>query len=73
MQLSKTGQIQNCCHPNALMTLKEYIEDYASEETKKAGEALIAAEINHVPSEKVRTIALNNLTEIEKGSRDFRF
>ncbi len=73
MRLSKTGQIQNCCHPNALMTLKEYIEDYASEETKKTGEKLIAAEIQNVPNEKTRAIALRNLTEIEKGSRDFRF
>lgn len=73
MSLSKTGQIQNCCHPNALMTLKEYVEDYASEETKKTGEKLIAEEINNVPNEKVRAIALKNLTEIENGSRDFRF
>ena len=73
MSLSKTGQIQNCCHPNALMTLKEYVEDYASEETKKTGEQLIAEEIKNVPNEKVREIARKNLTEIEKGSRDFRF
>jgi len=73
MSLSKSGQIQNCCHPNALMTLKEYIEDYASEETKNTGEKLIAAETQNVPNEKTRAIALRNLTEIEKGSRDFRF
>ena len=73
MSLSKTGQIQNCCHPNALMTLKEYVEDYASEETKKTGQKLIADEIKNVPNEKVREIARKNLTEIEKGSRDFRF
>jgi len=73
MSLSKTGQIQNCCHPNALMTLKEYIEDYASPETKMTGEKLIAAEIMNVPKEKVRAIAMKNLIEIEQGSRDFRF
>ncbi|NLV22217.1 MAG: [FeFe] hydrogenase H-cluster radical SAM maturase HydG [Syntrophomonadaceae bacterium] len=73
MSLSKTGQIQNCCHPNALMTLKEYIEDYAAEETKRTGEKLIAAEINNVPHDKVRAIALKNLQAIEQGQRDFRF
>jgi 2-iminoacetate synthase len=73
MSLSKTGQIQNCCHPNALMTLKEYIEDYASAETKTMGEKLIATEIMNVPKEKVRAIAMKNLAEIEQGCRDFRF
>ncbi|HWQ74450.1 MAG TPA: [FeFe] hydrogenase H-cluster radical SAM maturase HydG [Syntrophomonas sp.] len=73
MSLAKNGQIQNCCHPNALMTLKEYIEDYASEETKRVGGSLIAEEINNVPHEKVRAIALKNLAAIEQGSRDFRF
>ncbi|PKM78081.1 MAG: [FeFe] hydrogenase H-cluster radical SAM maturase HydG [Firmicutes bacterium HGW-Firmicutes-15] len=73
MSLCKSGQILNCCHPNALMTLKEYTEDYASEETKKAGEQLILAEMKNIPSEKVRQIALNNLTQIQQGSRDFRF
>jgi len=73
MQLSKTGQIQNCCHPNALMTLKEYTEDYASEETKRTGEKLIAEELNYVPNEKIKAIAMKNLTAIEQGNRDFRF
>ncbi|HNX29352.1 MAG TPA: [FeFe] hydrogenase H-cluster radical SAM maturase HydG [Syntrophomonadaceae bacterium] len=73
MSLARTGQIQNCCHPNALMTLKEYIEDYAAPETKMTGEKLIAAEIRKVPKEKVRAIAMKNLTAIEQGSRDFRF
>ncbi|HVI39865.1 MAG TPA: [FeFe] hydrogenase H-cluster radical SAM maturase HydG, partial [Anaerovoracaceae bacterium] len=73
MALSKNGEIQNCCHPNALMTLKEYIEDYASPETKKLGEELIAREIDNIPREKVRDIAVKNLKEIEEGSRDFRF
>lgn len=73
MQLCKNGQIQNCCHPNALMTLKEYLEDYASEDTRKIGEALIAREIEIVPKEKVREIARKNLESIAGGSRDFRF
>ena len=73
MSLCKSGQIQNCCHPNALMTLKEYLIDYASEDTRKIGEALIEREIANVPKEKVREIAVNNLQAIENGSRDFRF
>ena len=73
MSLCKTGQIQNCCHPNALITLKEFLEDYATSETKKVGEKLIEKEINNVPNEKVREILKNNLKEIEKGNRDFRF
>ncbi|MBQ2390342.1 MAG: [Clostridia bacterium] len=73
MSLCKNGQIQNCCHPNALMTLKEYLMDYASDETRAVGEALINAEINNVPKEKVREIAKDHLAKIEQGIRDFRF
>jgi len=72
MNLAKTGQIQNCCHPNALLTLKEYLEDYASPETKAVGEALIQKEIDNIPSEKVRSIVRENLIKISNGSRDFR-
>lgn len=73
MSLCKTGQIQNCCHPNALMTLKEYLMDYASEETKAIGEALIQAELANIPKERVREIAKDHLAKIEEGIRDFRF
>ncbi len=73
MSLCKTGQIQNCCHPNALMTLKEYLCDYASEETKAVGEALIQAELANIPKEQVREIAKDHLAKIEEGIRDFRF
>ncbi|MBO5425219.1 MAG: [FeFe] hydrogenase H-cluster radical SAM maturase HydG [Lachnospiraceae bacterium] len=73
MSLCKSGQIQNCCHPNALMTLKEYLMDYASEDTKAIGEALIEAELNNIPKEKVREICKENLAKIEEGIRDFRF
>lgn len=73
MSLCKSGQIQNCCHPNALMTLKEYLEDYASEDTKRIGEELIAREIEKVPREKTREIAKRHLKEIAEGQRDFRF
>ncbi len=73
MSLCKSGQIQNCCHPNALMTLKEYLTDYACEETQKIGEELIQKELLKIPNEKVRKIATEYIAEIEKGKRDFRF
>ncbi len=73
MNLCKSGQIQNCCQPNALMTLKEYLMDYASEDTKKIGEALIQAELENIPKEKVKEICKENLAKIEQGIRDFRF
>ncbi len=73
MSLCKSGQLQNCCHPNALMTLKEYLEDYALPETKALGEKLIREEIENIPKEKVRMIAKENLVRIGSGSRDFRF
>lgn len=73
MSLCKTGQIQNCCHPNALMTLKEYLIDYAFEETKAIGEELIQTELANIPKEQVREIAKERLQKIEEGIRDFRF
>ncbi len=73
MSLLKSRQIINCCHPNALMTLKEYLTDYASPETAKKGEALIAREIEKITNEKVKIRAKQNLIDIEKGTRDFRF
>lgn len=74
MELCKKGQIQNCCHPNALMTLKEYLMDYASPQTHAIGDTLIAKEVLNVPNEKVRKIVTENLRLIqENGQRDFRF
>ncbi len=73
MSLAKNGQIQNCCHPNALMTLKEFLKDYATEETVKIGNALIEKETANVPNPKTRQILLDNLEKIESGLRDFRF
>lgn len=73
MALCKSKQIQNCCHPNALMTLKEYLEDYASEETKQVGYDLIRRELNNIPKEKVRAVTEERLEKIEHGERDFRF
>ncbi len=73
MSLAKTGAIANCCQPNALMTLKEYLVDYASDETRKNGERVIAEELEKIPAEKVRNIAREYISEIEGGKRDFRF
>ena len=74
MSLCKSGQILNCCHPNALMTLSEYLEDYASPETKKIGYKMISEELKKVPSDKVRQIAADNIEAIRSSDRrDFRF
>ena len=74
MSLCKSGQILNCCHPNALMTLTEYLVDYASEETKKIGFELIDAELQKIPNEKVKRIAKENIENIKNSNRrDFRF
>ncbi len=73
MPLAKSGNISNCCQPNALMTLKEYIMDYASEDTKKIGNEVIKSELGEITNEKVRSIAEDNLVKIENGVRDFRF
>lgn len=73
MALCKSGQIQNCCHPNALMTLKEYLMDYAGEETRAIGEALIEAELANVSRDAVREKCREHLKKIEEGIRDFRF
>ena len=72
MSLCKSGQIQNCCHPNALMTLKEYLVDYASQHVKELGDELIAKEIHNIPNEKVRELVERHLKDIEEGERDFR-
>lgn len=73
MSICKKGEIQNCCHPNALMTLKEYLEDYASPETKELGNALITRELDNISNAGIREITLRNLKSIEQGQRDFRF
>lgn len=74
MSLCKSGQIQNCCHPNALMTLEEYLMDYASPETKAIGDRLIDREILNVPNPKARAVVEENLRLIrENNRRDFRF
>ncbi len=74
MSLCKSGQILNCCHPNALMTLSEYLQDYASEDTKSVGHALVEKELERIPNEKARRIAKENVEAIKQSNRrDFRF
>ncbi len=73
MSLVKSGQIVNCCQPNALMTLKEYLEDYASPDTKEKGLKVIERELERITNEKVKQIAKEHLFDLEKGKRDFRF
>lgn len=73
MRLAKTGQISNCCQPNALMTLKEYLMDYASPETKARGEKVIVQQIPLIDKDSARNICVANLQSIEEGQRDFRF
>ncbi len=74
MSLCKSGQIGNCCHPNALMTLTEYLVDYAGEETKKIGYALVQKELENIPRETNRQIAAEHIKEIKNSNRrDFRF
>ncbi len=73
MSLVKSGHIADVCGPNALMTLNEYLEDYASAETKRKGKEMIREQMTKVPSEKIRAKALANLEAIERGERDFRF
>lgn len=73
MRLAKSGQIVNVCQPNSLMTLKEYLLDYASPDTKQKGEQVINEELNHIPNEKVKQLAEDYIHQLEDGQRDFRF
>ena len=74
MSLCKAGQIQNCCHPNALMTLTEYLSDYASEKTRALGFKMIEDELKNIPKENVRRIAAEHIEAIKNSeARDFRF
>ncbi len=73
MSLVKSGQIANICAPNALVTLKEFMQDYASERTRALGEEMIRQKVEQIPNPRIKEIALRNLKEIEEGKRDFRF
>lgn len=73
MEVCKNQQIHNFCHPNAIMTLKEYLEDYASPETKKIGEALILKEFETLENPKIKQTVKEDLIKIEAGGRDYKF
>lgn len=73
MQLVKSGQIANCCAPNALITLKEYLQDYATPAVKQEGLKMIASQLEFIPNLKVKEVAQRHLQAIEQGKRDFRF
>ena len=73
MSLCKNGQILNCCHPNALITLEEFLQDYASDETKEIGNKLIESELHRIPNEKTRALASEYAKRVKNGERDFRF
>ena len=73
MTLLKRGQISNCCLPNALLTLREYLEDYASPATRRKGLEMIASQLTDIPNDTVRARAASWLEQIAAGHRDFRF
>ncbi len=73
MSLCKSGQIQNCCLPNALLTLQEYLEDYAADKTKRIGEEMIRRRLSEIGSEKVRAVAEERLKKTKLGQRDLYF
>lgn len=73
MQLAKSGQIANCCQPNALMTLNEYLEDYACPDTKQKGRNVIKEQLEFINNDKVKEIAKKHIEEMTQGKRDFRF
>ena len=73
MEICKAGEIKNCCLPNALLTLKEYLVDYGSDAVKELGEKVIQKELSEIPNPKIRAKAGEYLRKIEEGERDFRF
>ena len=73
MSICKEQQIHNFCQPNAIMTLKEYLEDYASEQTKQIGNKAIEKELKKLPENSQKEIVLSNLEKIHEGSRNFTF
>lgn len=73
MSLCKSGQIQNCCLPNALLTLQEYLEDYAAEETRRIGEEMIKRQLEEIGSDRVRAVTKERLGKTRQGERDFYF
>ncbi|PAB59939.1 [FeFe] hydrogenase H-cluster radical SAM maturase HydG [Anaeromicrobium sediminis] len=73
MRLAKTGQIQNVCLPNALLTFKEFLLDYADDELREKGKDVIDKFLKDIPNEKAKSAAMNLLKRLEEGERDLRF
>lgn len=73
MEYAKSGKIQDLCQPNAILTLKEYLVDFASPQTKELGEKIIAEHLRQIPNEKLRKVTEARLTEIEQGKRDLYY
>lgn len=73
MALCKSRQILNCCHPNALMTLKEFLLDYGSPETRAVGEKVIQEQLEQISNENVKNATIHYLSKIDAGERDFHF
>ena len=73
MKICKSGKIQDCCTPNAILTLKEYLLDYATPATREVGEKIIAREVEKIENEKLRAALSEDLAKLEKGERDLRF
>jgi 2-iminoacetate synthase len=72
MELCKSGKIGDCCQPNALMTLQEYLLDYSNEKTRQFGENLIYNQLAQLPNDKIRSLVSEKLEKIKNGERDFR-
>ena len=73
MKLIKSGQIVNCCHPNAIMSLNEYLLDYGTDIAKKIGFKLLQKEVERITNPKVKELTRQYLLEMDKDKRDFRF
>ncbi len=73
MSLAKTGHISEVCAPNSLITISEYLQDYASADTKRIGEEVVARELETLKNEKVKALAEEYIEKIKSGERDFRF
>lgn len=73
MSLAKSGQIQNVCQPNAILTFKEFLLDYASPETREEGNKTIATHLNEIPNQRIREETVRRMERLEKGERDLYF
>lgn len=73
MALAKTGEIQNTCQPNAILTFKEYLLDYASPDVRPLGERTLQAHLEQIKSPTIRALTLERLARLEQGERDLYF